>query len=108
MRLVEKVTKTTFTIQGYNGRPGSGKVYKKNGKLYPAERREPDAIVWTQEIQDEYDAFVANREDRLKLRADIDKILNSLVNVSKRHDDNATTTRHSASLRTFSRKQSTR
>src|ERR1700690_3582006 len=79
-RSVVHLTKTTFTVEGYGiPVPGPGKVYKKvDGVPYPRDRMTSNAIVWTQEIQDEYDRFDADRNDRSKLKGEIGKISESL------------------------------
>lgn len=85
---VERVTKTTFQLQSYEGRPGSGQVYKKDGGVpYPKSYRTSCAIVWTQEIQDEYDAFVARRNECRQLKTDVEKIMFSLAETVKQCDD---------------------
>ena len=86
---VVKITKTTFQVESYDeiNSPNTGKIYKKDGGTpYPKDRSD-HAIVWTQEIQDEYDAFVANRNEKSKLKGEIENILASLTKTAKYCDD---------------------
>jgi hypothetical protein len=88
-RKVVKTTKTTLQLEGYHldDPLKDGKIYKKDGGTpYPKDRSD-HAIVWTQEIQDEYDAFVANRNDKPKLKGEIENILASLTKTVKYCDD---------------------
>jgi hypothetical protein len=90
---VVKITKTTFQVESYDeiNSPNTGKIYKKDGGTpYPKDRsdhRSDHASVWTQEIQDEYDAFVADRNEKSKLKGEIENILASLAKTAKYCDD---------------------
>jgi hypothetical protein len=89
-RSVMHVTKTTFTVENYATPPGPGKVYKKvDGVPYPRDRMTSNAIVWTQEIQSEYDAFVTERNDCSRLKGEIGSLSESLVQIVKYQTDSA-------------------
>ncbi len=89
---VAKVTRTTFSIQEYPEQK-TMPVYKKDGRIYGKGDRSwryQRLIVWTQEIEDEFNAIKQEAVERQELQASIRKTLAGLTRITDQCTNNAT------------------